>query len=113
MLFENLEEGRYQLTETSTKSGLSLLSEPVQITLPYHCLVEDAEEMKLDTSNAEFVSTEDAWFFYDLTYSITNTATLDLPQTGSNWMLLTVGGGILFFIITVIVFIKEGEKNHE
>lgn len=110
IVFDGLEEGEYELTELNTKSGLSLLGSSVKITLPYCCSVETAEEMKLDTSKAEFVSTEDAWFWYDLSYSISNTAMLHLPKTGGIWMLGLIGIGFIFLGI-ILYFTKRGVKN--
>lgn len=55
--FENLELGNYILTEIKTRPGYILLKDSVRVTIP----------------------TQDS---YDLTYTITNGQSFDLPQTG-------------------------------
>lgn len=61
--FTGLEEGNYLVKEIKTKKGYVLLKDPVKITLPY-----DLNGTKK----------------YDLTYTVTNGQSFDLPQTGTN-----------------------------
>lgn len=94
--FEDLEEGYYLLTETKTASGYTLLKEPVKITIPY----------VMDTSNGssgtgpgagEGIQVGDKTYYYNLTYTITNGQSFDLPQTGgtsADWIMRT--GMVLF-----------------
>ena len=79
--FDELAEGNYLLTETKTASGYTLLKDPVRITIPY---VIDSND---DTSNSPVTGSGvsqnngEVWY-YDLTYTITNGQSFDLPQTG-------------------------------
>lgn len=75
-VFEELEKGNYLLTETKTLQGYILLKEPVRITIPYEL---------------------DGKTYVDLTYTITNGQTFDLPSTGSKGMeyILSLGATLV------------------
>ena len=83
LVFSNLEEGNYLLTETKTLPGYTLLKEPVKITIPY------TVEKSSDTGTS-YVASDDVigvtdgnkTKYYNLTYTITNGQSFDMPQTG-------------------------------
>ena len=77
--FTNLEEGYYLLTETKTQPGYTLLKEPVKITLPY--VVSNGTASSI-TGNSQGIVRDDGTYYYNLTYTITNGQSFDLPQTG-------------------------------
>ena len=77
--FTDLEEGCYLLTETKTQPGYTLLKEPVKITLPYVVSNETASSI---TGNSQGIVRDDGTYYYNLTYTITNGQSFDLPQTG-------------------------------
>lgn len=81
VVFKNLKPGKYLLTETKTQSGYTLLKDPVQITIPYTMSsggstgpVSDVKD-GVQGENGEI-------YYYNLTYTITNGQSFDLPQTG-------------------------------
>lgn len=83
LVFSNLAEGNYLLTETKTLPGYTLLKEPVKITIPY------TVEASLDTGISYVASKDivgvtegDKTKYYNLTYTITNGQSFDMPQTG-------------------------------
>ena len=81
--FENLDQGEYVLKETSTVSGHQLLKDSINITLP---LVMTEEEIK-KTENVDLTKAEkigDSYYFYELSYEISNDVALKMPKTGSN-----------------------------
>lgn len=79
-VFEDLEEGFYLLTETKTVSGYTLLKEPVKITIPY---VMNGEDPAGSPGTGDGVTGSDGeTYYYNLTYTITNGQSFDLPQTG-------------------------------
>ena len=79
--FEDLEEGVYVISEVKTKEGYSLV-EPFTVTIPFTIEKTKAEEKKVDVSKAILVG--DKYYFYDLTYTVDNGKTLELPKTGQN-----------------------------
>lgn len=95
--FEDLEEGVYTVKETKTKEGYSLV-EPFTVTIPFTIEKTKAEEKKVDVSKATLVG--DKYYFYDLTYTVDNGKTLELPKTGQdkeNYL------GITLAMIAVVV----------
>ena len=83
LVFSNLAEGKYLLTETKTLPGYTLLKEPVKITIPY--IVEESSD-----TGTSYVASDDIvgvtegnkTKYYNLTYTITNGQSFDMPQTG-------------------------------
>lgn len=97
VLFEDLEEGTYTVKETKTVKGHSLLSEPFKVTIPFTIKKDKATEKKVDTSKAVLMG--DTYYFYDLTYTIDNGKTLNLPNTGLDkqsylWVTLAIAATI-------------------
>ena len=99
VVFDNLDQGKYQITEVKTAPGQSLLKEPIIVTLPMTMTDEEADEYEnVDFSTANFdESYTDAWFFYDCLYEITNTANFVIPTTGGlgTWTYGFVGAGVI------------------
>ena len=83
LVFSDLAEGNYLLTETKTLPGYTLLKEPVKITIPYR--VEGSSD-----TGTSYVASDDIvgvtegnkTKYYNLTYTITNGQSFDMPQTG-------------------------------
>lgn len=95
--FEDLEEGTYVVSEVETRKGYSLV-EPFTVTIPFTIEKTKAEEKKVDISKATLVG--DKYYFYDLTYTVDNGKTLDLPKTGQdeeNYL------GITLAIVAVVI----------
>lgn len=83
LVFSNLEEGDYLLTETKTLPGYTLLKEPVKITIPY--TVEESSNTGISyvaSKDIVGVTEGDKTKYYNLTYTITNGQSFDMPQTG-------------------------------
>lgn len=96
--FEDLEEGTYVVSEVETRKGYSLV-EPFTVTIPFTIEKTKAEEKKVDVSKATLIG--DKYYFYDLTYTVDNNKTLNLPKTGQdkeNYLGIT-----LTMVVVVIV----------
>lgn len=78
--FENLQPGKYTVTETATANGYTLLANPIEIQIPLAAAEQEVLDKKLDVSRA--AKYKENYYFYDLTYEITNHASLQLPMTG-------------------------------
>lgn len=83
LVFSNLAEGNYLLTETKTLPGYTLLKEPVKITIPY--TVEASPDTGISyvaSKDIVGVTEGNKTKYYNLTYTITNGQSFDMPQTG-------------------------------
>lgn len=97
--FENLDQGKYQITEVKTAPGQTLLKEPIIVTIPMQMTDEEANEYgNVDYSNAKLDdSYSDNWFFYNCLYEVTNTINFVVPTTGGmgTWKLGLIGAGVI------------------
>lgn len=101
--FDNLDQGKYQITEIKTSPGHTLLKEPIIVTLPMQMTDDEANEYgNVDFGSAlEDRSYTDKWFFYDCLYEITNTATFVMPMSGGI-------GGWKYGFIGIAIFAIAG-----
>lgn len=107
--FEDLEEGVYTVRETKTVKGHSLV-EPFTITIPFTIEKTKAEEKKVDVSKATLVG--DKYYFYDLTYTVDNGKTLDLPKTGQdeeNYLVITLA----MVVVVVVQYVILSKRRRE
>lgn len=113
VLFDDLAPGDYEITETNTLKGYTLLKEPIKVTLPLALTPEEAEEMKADTSKAVYDSEKKLYYFYTVSYKVDNDYSFDLPHTGFKDNLKTylplIAGMIV--IVGVEVWICIGKKR--
>jgi len=82
ILFDDLAPGDYEITETKTLKGYTLLKEPIKVTLPLTMTKERAEELKADTSKAVYDSEKKLYYFYSVSYKVDNDAGFEVPHTG-------------------------------
>ena len=54
IVWQNLDQGEYQITETKTISGNTLLKDPINITLPITMTDKQAKDMSAATDNGQF-----------------------------------------------------------
>ena len=103
--FSDLDPGDYQITETKTVNGHSLLKDPIKVTLPVALTQKEAADKRADTTKAKYDKTNGLYYFYDVTYDVDNEAIPSVPMTGAfdNWktfvpiilaMALFIGVGI-------------------
>ncbi len=103
--FKDLEKGNYLLTESKTLSGYTLLKEPVKITIPYVMNTSDVSN-STGPGTGDGIQDGDKTLYYNLTYTITNGQSFDLPQTGGTSadrimrtgmvLFVTAGGALLY-----------------
>lgn len=109
VLFDELEAGTYTITEIKTKEGMNLLKEPLNIKIPVSMTQKEAQDKKADISKA--VKRGSTYYFYDLTYEITNEAKLNLPKTGGSNTARTylpmIGGFLLIFFSLFYNYFKK------
>lgn len=113
VVFDNLDQGEYQITETKTTSGHTLLKDPITVTLPITMTKEEAIKNKADTSKATWDAYTNKWQFYDCTFEVTNSATFKMPMTGGtgNWKYGIIGFGTLAVLGTGLILTMNPRKQ--
>ena len=100
--WENLDQGDYQITETKTVPGYTLLKDPINVTLPLQMTKSEADAYGNVNFNAakEDKNYTKKWFFFEYSFDITNTPILHLPETGDfgTWSYGFIGMGIIVVI---------------
>ena len=113
--FKDLTPGHYFLKETKTKPGLSLLKDPVQVTIPFQ---KDSQTADADQTDSNPVTWGDITYYFDLTYEIRNDRLLSLPVSGTrNYNSLAVMAGTCCIVfaglsaVTIRKYKKNGRKG--
>lgn len=68
IVWQNLDQGEYQITETKTISGNTLLKDQINITLPITMTDKQAKDMSAATDNGQFDNYTNKWYFYEATF---------------------------------------------
>lgn len=114
VFFDNLDQGKYQITEVKTQPGRALLKEPIIFTLPFTMSSDEAAEYgNVDFSTAkEDIGYTDQWFFYNCTYEVTNNAVFTVPTTGGSgmWKFGFVGVGLAALGTSWVVYDNKIRK---
>lgn len=92
LVFSSLEPGKYQITETAVPEGYSLLAKAFEAVIPYKEITygsPKADGAVYSYCHEETVDgvTSYTYYYYDLTYTVTNQLAFDLPAAGSGWIL--------------------------
>jgi hypothetical protein len=95
---DKLVPGDYVVTETKTGKGLSLLSDSIKVTIPVTMTDEEATAQNADTSKGWHNKNTGTWYFYDVSYEITNHSNFAVPMTGGSGLYLT--GVFAFAMLT-------------
>ena len=116
-IFHDLDAGIYRLTETKTKAGYSLLSEPIKIKFDEfgNCWLNDTKvEVTTDDAAAtKFTNNGDG--SYTLTLTVLNRKTPALPHTGADapslWLLIGLPLAVAGLLILVFRYNKKGGRT--
>ena len=101
--------GEYIVRETKTIEGKSLLAEPIKVSIPFVMTKEEAREQNADMRKA--VESENKYYFYDLTYHVTNSVTLSLPETGGLKKYGLLMSGLAFITIGIFCSNKKRKRR--
>ncbi|MCD7746315.1 MAG: DUF5979 domain-containing protein [Lachnospiraceae bacterium] len=112
VLFEDLPAGTYVITETATVPGSTLLADSIEVVIPLVMTEEEVEAQgNVDLTDAEL--RDGSWYFYNLTYEVTNGAQLSMPASGGAPVLYGWIG--LFFasaaVLIVLWYLTSGEDT--
>ena len=108
IVFDNLDQGEYVLTETKTASGHMLMKDSIHISLPLEMTDEEVKQAgNIDMAKAE--KFDGLNHFYELKYDISNGAVLDMPKTGDNgfWRYGILGFGLMAAAFAVMTKRKK------
>ena len=114
IVWDNLDQGKYRITETSTVAGHTLLTKPIEVILPSTMTEAEAKANKADTSKGVLdAGYTGNWFFYDCLYEVTNSAVFKLPMTGGSgmWKYVLFGFGTLAVMGTGLVLFSDSKKK--
>ena len=107
-LFTDLPVNDYVIRETKTVEGYSLLKDAVNTPIPLILTEDEVKEQNADTSQA--VKQGNKYYYYNISYDIDNSVSLDLPATGGTvkyWYLIL---GI-FFMGSTACFQRRGKSQ--
>ena len=108
IVFENLDQGEYVLSEIKTASGHMLMKDSIHISLPLEMTDEEVKQAgNIDMTKAEKFGGLN--HFYELKYDISNGAVLDMPKTGDNgfWKFGILGFGLMAAAFSVMTKRKK------
>lgn len=114
IIWENLDQGEYQITETKTITGMSLLKDPINITLPITMTDKQAKDMSAATDQGRFdEGYTNKWYFYEATFEVTNTPNFVMPTTGADgiWKFIFFGFGTMAILGTGLIVYDSKNKN--
>ena len=113
IVWQNLDQGEYQITETKTISGNTLLKDPINITLPITMTDKQAKDMSAATDQGQFDEYTNKWYFYEATFEVTNSVKFIMPTTGANgvWRFIFFGFGTMAVLTTGLVVYDARNKR--
>ena len=107
--FDGLIPDTYTITETKTKEGKTLLREPITATIPLTMSQAEVDKQNVDTSKA--IRDGNTYYFYHLTYEVSNDARLDLPKTGGWIDYLPLAGGMILILGGLFVYYRKKRRK--
>ena len=111
--WSNLDQGEYQITEIQTVSGMTLLKDPIKITLPITMTDKQAKDMSAATDLGKFDNYTNKWYFYEATFDVTNNVSFKMPTTGADgvWKFIFFGFGTMAVLVTGLVVYDARNKR--
>ena len=107
--FDGLIPDTYTITETKTKEGKTLLREPITATIPLTMSQAEVDKQNVDTSKA--IKQGSNYYFYHLTYEVSNDARLDLPKTGGWIDYLPLAGGMILILSGLFIYYRKKRRK--
>ena len=107
--FDGLIPDTYTITETKTKEGKTLLREPITATIPLTISQAEVDKQNVDTSKA--IRDGNTYYFYHLTYEVSNDARLDLPKTGGWTDYLPLAGGVILILGGLFMYYRKKRRK--
>ena len=114
IVWSNLDQGEYKIVETKTVPGMSLLKDPINITLPITMTDKQAKDMSAATDQGYFdEGYTNKWYFYEAKFEVTNTPNFVMPTTGASgmWKFIFFGFGIMTIFGTGLIIYDSKNKK--
>ena len=117
IVWGNLDQGEYTITEVKTVEGHSLLKDPIHVTLPIVMTEEEVNASGADKTKGTYDDGyTNKWYFFDAKYEITNSAVFKMPTTGADgvWKYIFFGFGTMAVLVTgVIIYDTKNKKKRK
>lgn len=117
IVWGNLDQGEYTITEVKTVEGHSLLKDPIHVTLPIVMTEEEVNASGADKTKGTYDDGyTNKWYFFDAKYEITNSAVFKMPTTGADgvWKYIFLGFGTMAVLVTgVIIYDTKNKKKRK
>ena len=84
IIWDDLIAQKYVITEVKTVDGMNLLKDNITVTMPMEMTLDEIKANNADINQAVFDEVSGKYCFYDLTFTIDNSITFDMPITGGN-----------------------------
>lgn len=107
IIWGDLVAQKYVITEVKTVDGMNLLKDNITVTMPMEMTLDEIKANNADINQAVFDEVSGKYCFYDLTFTIDDSITFDMPITGGNQTVMyivliaglaAVAGGIWFIM---------------
>lgn len=99
IVWDGLVAQNYIITEIKTADGLNLLKDNIEVTLPMEMTLDEIKKNGAAIDQAVYDEAAGTYCFYDLSFTIDNSATLDMPFTGGEqtrlYIILAIGIAIV------------------
>lgn len=82
IVWNHLVSQKYMITEVHTADGKSLLKEAIEVTLPMEMTWEEIQQNGADPAQAVFDEVSGKYCFYNVSFTVGNGVTFDMPVTG-------------------------------
>ena len=112
--FIGLMPDTYTITETDTVDGMTLLPEPITVTMPMVMTEQEVIDHEVDTSNCIYYNDSGTYLVCEITYSVTNSANFGMPTSGGDfnpWIWFSLMGGLLILGAATVLLIQH-KKTH-
>lgn len=114
IVWNQLVPQKYVITEVQTAEGRSLLKDPIEVTLPMEMTWEEIQKNGADPGQAVFDEVAGTYCFYNISLTVGNSVTFDLPMTGGNssgsYVMLICG--LAAAAVGAFILMKKSSRAH-
>lgn len=103
---------KYVITEIKTVDGMSLMKDNIEVNMPMTMTLDEINANGADINQAVFDEVEGKYCFYDLTFTVDNSISFDMPITGGNQtvMYVVMIGGLAAVAGALWIILRKKKK---